>query len=69
MQSEYESKLMEFNEDKRDIHRQLEEFRREQRIHDTQHIQTIQEFTDINLKLSQDLQIVCQRIQSREKFF
>ena len=62
MQSEYESKLMEFNEDKRDMHRQFEEVRREQRLHDTQQIQTIQELTDINLKLSQDFQLVCIRI-------
>lgn len=62
MQSEYETKLTEFNEDKRDMHRQFEEIRREQRLHDTQQTQTIQEFTDINLKLSQDFQIVCNRI-------
>lgn len=58
MQSEYETKLIEFNEDKREIHRQLEEFRREQRILDARQSQTIQELTDINHKLTYDLQLV-----------
>ena len=58
MQSEYETKLIEFNEDKREIHRQLEEFRREQRILDARQSQTNQELTDINHKLTYDLQLV-----------
>ncbi len=58
IQSECETKIIESNEDKLEIRRQLDDLRREQRIHDEQQTQTIQELTEINLKLSQDLHIV-----------
>lgn len=40
------------------MRRQLDDLRREQRIHGEHQTQTVQELTDINHKLSQDLQIV-----------
>lgn len=61
MQSECETKIIEYNEDKREMHRHVENLRREQRLHDVQQTQSIQELTDINLKLSQDLQLVSVR--------
>ena len=54
--------MIEFNEDKRDIHRQVDDLRREQRLHDVRQTQTIQELTEMNLKLAQDLQIVSREV-------
>ncbi|CAF0747785.1 unnamed protein product [Rotaria sp. Silwood1] len=57
VQSECDTKIIDSNEDKCELRRQLNDLRREQRIHDEQQTQTIQELTEINLKLTQDLQI------------
>ena len=58
VQSECETKIIESNEDKYELCRQLDDFRREQRLHDEQQTHTIQEITEINYKLSQELQTV-----------
>ncbi|CAF2853263.1 unnamed protein product [Rotaria sp. Silwood2] len=57
VQSECDTKIIETNEDKCELRRQLSDLRREQRIHGEQQTQTIQELTEINHKLTQDLQI------------
>ncbi|CAF0763765.1 unnamed protein product [Adineta steineri] len=57
VQSECETKIIELNEDKCEMRRQLDDLRREQRVHDEQQTQIIQELTEINYKLTQDLQI------------
>ncbi|CAF0984560.1 unnamed protein product [Rotaria sordida] len=57
VQSECDTKIIESNEDKCELRRQLNDLRREQRIHDEQQTQTVQELAEINLKLTQDLQI------------
>ncbi|CAF5091780.1 unnamed protein product, partial [Rotaria sp. Silwood1] len=51
VQSECDTKIIDSNEDKCELRRQLNDLRREQRIHDEQQTQTIQELTEINLKL------------------
>jgi len=56
VQSECESKTIDYNEDKYQLLRQLDDLRREQRLHDVQQIQIIQELTENNVKLSADLQ-------------
>lgn len=58
VQSECESKTIEYNEDKYQFLRQLDELRREQRHHDLQQTQLIQDLTETNVKLSKDLQEV-----------
>lgn len=57
IQSECETKISECNEDKYELVRQLDGVRREQRSHDEQRTQTIQDLTENNFKLAQDLQI------------
>ena len=61
VQSECESKTIEFNEDKYQFLRQLDELRREQRLHDAEQTQILQELTETNQKLSADLQQVISR--------
>ena len=58
IQAEWEMKMFESNEDKVMLHRQLDELRREHRMELERHSQIIQELSESNLKLSQDLQLV-----------
>jgi phage-related minor tail protein len=58
VQSECETKIIESNEDKCELRRQVDNLRHEQRIHDEHQTHTIQEFAEISHKLTQDLQIV-----------
>ncbi|CAF3424922.1 unnamed protein product [Rotaria socialis] len=59
VQSECDTKVVETNEDKCELRRQLNDLRREQRMHDEQQTQAIRELTEINHKLSQDFQVGC----------
>ncbi|CAF5194568.1 unnamed protein product, partial [Rotaria magnacalcarata] len=59
VQSECDTKVIETNEDKFELRRQLNDLRREQRMHDEQQTQAIRELTEINHKLSQDFQVSC----------
>ena len=65
IQSECETKMLESNEDKNDVRRQLDDLRREQRLHDGQQTQLLQELTEANFKLSKDLQLVRRTIELR----
>ena len=56
--SECETKIIESNEDKHLLIRQLDDQRREQRSHDERQTHIIQELTEMNFKLSKDLQLV-----------
>lgn len=58
IQRECDTKIFESNEDKSELRRQANDLRREQRLQDEQHTQTIRELTELNHKLSQDLEIV-----------
>ncbi|CAF5010738.1 unnamed protein product, partial [Rotaria socialis] len=62
-----DTKVVETNEDKCELRRQLNDLRREQRMHDEQQTQAIRELTEINHKLSQDFQVV--RIYFKKQIF
>lgn len=67
VQAEWETKTYEMNEDKTFLRRQFEEFRREQRINDEKQCSVIQEITENNLKLCQDLQKVTEKLIDERK--